>query len=106
MSRFICPRCERSAFYAIRPMFTYTPRRWLAWLPPVKTWVGDLVCCANAACSTMAVAGPGGVVRIEPPPAAPENANANPDGEPQQRRVAPYPMPDSDMKWFREHQKR
>ena len=101
MTEFVCPKCHRSAFHALMPIWDYTPHRWLAWLPPRKRWIGDLVVCANLACQARSVAGYTGVIeyRGEPsqngatPPVAPPT-------KPATRHI--NPVPDPDMPWFRD----
>ena len=100
-SAFICPACNRSAFRAAAPIYDYTPRRWLVWLPPRKRWIGDFVICANAACQALSVAGLSGIVRLEAPKPPPESGERN--GPPPEERKARPPdrLYDSDMRWFR-----
>jgi len=86
------------------PVWAYESRRWLTWLGPCKRWIGDLVRCANPACQMIAMAGIGGLTRIEPKaPVAASPApddGAAPDEKPPRREVSA--IHDTDMRWYRD----
>ena len=100
MTRFICPGCERSAFIAISPLWSYEARRWRLWLPPRKRWVGDLVKCANQKCQVVSVAGLSGIFQLEVAQQEARHEAQDREVNPPLREVSQ--VFDSDMKWFRD----
>ena len=105
MTSFICPACQRSAFFSHAPIFDYAPRRWALWLPPRKRWIGDLVRCANPACLTVALAGLSGVIKLEgplaasAPPVSPISDGPAPPPRPRPEPREVSQVPDRDMRW-------